>query len=78
MLRARWPLWQPVGMPAVGSPTRRPDERRRQAPSRKRRPGRPGYRYGEPIEAALKRVFAKVGVSRQSELAALLTKLVLR
>jgi len=32
----------------------------------------------ETARTALKRVFAKVGVSRQSELAALLTKLVLR
>jgi len=32
----------------------------------------------ETVRTALKRVFAKVGVSRQSELAALLTRLVLR
>jgi DNA-binding CsgD family transcriptional regulator/PAS domain-containing protein len=45
------------------------------------RPGQAAVRLGiteETARTALKRVFAKVGVSRQSELAALLTKLVLR
>ena len=45
------------------------------------RPGQAAVRLGiteETARTALKRVFAKVGVSRQSELAALLTKLVLK
>jgi DNA-binding CsgD family transcriptional regulator/PAS domain-containing protein len=45
------------------------------------RPGQAAVRLGiteETARTALKRVFAKVGISRQSELAALLTKLVLR
>jgi DNA-binding CsgD family transcriptional regulator/PAS domain-containing protein len=45
------------------------------------RPGQAAVKLGiteETARTALKRVFAKVGVSRQSELSALLTKLVLR
>jgi len=45
------------------------------------RPGQAAEKLGiteETARSALKRVFAKVGVSRQSELAALLTKLILR
>jgi DNA-binding CsgD family transcriptional regulator len=45
------------------------------------RPGQAAQKLGiteETARTALKRVFSKVGVSRQSELAALLTKLILR
>jgi len=45
------------------------------------RPGQAAEKLGiteETARTAIKRVFAKVGVSRQSELSALLTKLILR